>query len=205
VAFDFDLTYVDLHTGGRWKGSASELASHARPDVRCFVTRCVQQLLLRPGTSANGNEQQQQTDDDDGVYVTIATFSSQTELIDAVLHKTVRQPSNDLEGQRRSGVSDANRKIAVFGRTRRREGERVHVEEPGKRGQLLSSIRHVQAMTNRMIRPDEVLLVDDDRRNIDIAAKDGYQALLYSYKDSNGNNSTNSLLFSLLRSKFRVV
>ncbi|ESO09252.1 hypothetical protein HELRODRAFT_168214 [Helobdella robusta] len=33
LAFDFDLTLVDLNTGGKWKGSVEKLASHVRP---CF-------------------------------------------------------------------------------------------------------------------------------------------------------------------------
>jgi len=31
LALDFDQTVIDIHTGGRWNGSVSELASHVRP------------------------------------------------------------------------------------------------------------------------------------------------------------------------------
>ena len=37
LALDFDLTVIDRHTGGRWKGTAEELAEHVRPDIHCLL------------------------------------------------------------------------------------------------------------------------------------------------------------------------
>lgn len=31
LALDFDLTVLDIHTGGRWGGSPEELSTHIRP------------------------------------------------------------------------------------------------------------------------------------------------------------------------------
>jgi len=31
LALDFDLTVLNIHTGGRWGGSAEELSQHIRP------------------------------------------------------------------------------------------------------------------------------------------------------------------------------
>ena len=31
LAIDFDRTIIDIHTGGRWEGSAEELVPHIRP------------------------------------------------------------------------------------------------------------------------------------------------------------------------------
>ena len=37
LALDFDLTIIDRHTGGRWKGTAKELAEHVRPELPCLL------------------------------------------------------------------------------------------------------------------------------------------------------------------------
>lgn len=37
VALDFDFTVIDVHTGGRWQGSADELATHIRPFFRFLI------------------------------------------------------------------------------------------------------------------------------------------------------------------------
>jgi hypothetical protein len=31
LALDFDLTVLDIHTGGRWSGAPADLATHIRP------------------------------------------------------------------------------------------------------------------------------------------------------------------------------
>jgi hypothetical protein len=67
VAFDFDATVIDIHTGGRWKGSAEELATHVRSDMRCFIERCI----------------------DNKIQISVATFSTQTRLISQVLELTI--------------------------------------------------------------------------------------------------------------------
>ena len=37
VALDFDFTVIDVHTGGRWQGSADDLATHIRPFFRHLI------------------------------------------------------------------------------------------------------------------------------------------------------------------------
>lgn len=63
LAVDFDLTLVDVHTGGQWQGSAGELGEHVRSTFR---------ELLPLALEASIN-------------VAIVTFSPQTELIRAVI------------------------------------------------------------------------------------------------------------------------
>ena len=65
VCIDFDYTLVDIHTGGQWRNSASELETHVRPFFRCFIP-----LLLR-----------------NDLLVSIVTFSGQAALITDVLKK----------------------------------------------------------------------------------------------------------------------
>jgi hypothetical protein len=37
LAIDFDQTMIDIHTGGRWKGTTPELNEHMRPLFLHFV------------------------------------------------------------------------------------------------------------------------------------------------------------------------
>ncbi|EED89063.1 predicted protein [Thalassiosira pseudonana CCMP1335] len=63
LAIDFDQTLVDVHTGGRWKGTTQELVQHMRP------------LFLRLVPLASQHN----------IRVAIVTFSRQTERIREVL------------------------------------------------------------------------------------------------------------------------
>lgn len=67
VAIDFDLTIIDSHTGGRWGGTADELATHVRPEFK--------QLL--PALMHNQ------------IHVAVCTFSPQTATIHRVLETIV--------------------------------------------------------------------------------------------------------------------
>jgi len=63
LALDFDQTILDIHTGGKWRGSAQELAEHVRP---MFYH------LIKAAHDAN-------------VKVAVVTFSSQVEQISHIL------------------------------------------------------------------------------------------------------------------------
>jgi hypothetical protein len=156
VAFDFDLTIVSVHTGGQWRGTADELARHVRPEFACYIARCL----------------------DRGLRVSVATFSTQKELITKVLLLTV---PDDARGQAR--------KIPVFG-----GNDYVPEFESGKQSQLMLSIQHFaqeaggggggevesngEADSSELsLDPSHTLLVDDDARNIQVARSDGYATL----------------------------
>lgn len=72
VALDFDLTIIDLHTGGNWEGDATTLVSHVRPQVQCLMQQ-VKKL---------------------GLHVAVASFSAQEEL----LRETIRLAMSDSDG-----------------------------------------------------------------------------------------------------------
>lgn len=63
LAIDFDQTMIDIHTGGRWKESAHELAAHMRPLFLHLVPKAARR----------------------NVRVAIVTFSPQTTHIREVL------------------------------------------------------------------------------------------------------------------------
>jgi hypothetical protein len=165
VAFDFDLTMVSVHTGGQWTGSAEALARHVRPEFPCYVGHSL----------------------DRGLRVTVATFSTQKELIKRVLQLSI---PNDAHGQART--------IPVFG------GDDYLPEfENGKQSQLMLSIQHfahggqgggegesnggeaagdnsnTDGEGKLSLGPSQTLLVDDDLRNIHVARSDGYATLHY--------------------------
>lgn len=88
LAFDFDQTIVDVHTGGRWSGSAEELASHVRVDFACVIGEAL----------------------DRDLGVSVVTFSTQLKLISEVLH--LRVPGDrtiPVFGLDDSGFADGKR------------------------------------------------------------------------------------------------
>lgn len=63
LAIDFDLTMIDVHTGGRWAGTAKDLSTHLRPLFAALVPKAIAK----------------------GMYVAIVTFSPQVSMIADVL------------------------------------------------------------------------------------------------------------------------
>ncbi len=63
LAIDFDQTMIDIHTGGRWQGTAIELSEHMRPVFLHF---------LPAATNRN-------------IRIAVCTFSGQTKHIREVL------------------------------------------------------------------------------------------------------------------------
>ena len=74
LAIDFDQTIVDLHTGGRWKESARDLAEHVRPVFRHLIPM------------ANGRN----------IRIAVVTFSPQTGQIREVLEIAFDASLSDL-------------------------------------------------------------------------------------------------------------
>lgn len=63
LAIDFDMTMIDVHTGGRWTGTAKDLSTHMRPLFVGLVPKAIAR----------------------GMYVAIVTFSPQVGMIADVL------------------------------------------------------------------------------------------------------------------------
>ena len=57
VCFDFDKTLVDIHTGGRWTGSAEELARHVRPCFRFLIPELFKEKIHVCVVTYSGQEQ----------------------------------------------------------------------------------------------------------------------------------------------------
>jgi hypothetical protein len=59
VAVDFDMTMVDVHTGGRWQSGEAELAQRIRPFFRAFIPKAAEH----------------------GLHVAVVTFSEQVSCL----------------------------------------------------------------------------------------------------------------------------
>ena len=138
LALDFDLTVIDRHTGGRWKGTAEELAEHVRPDVQCLLNSAF-------------NRQ---------IDAAIVTFSEQIGLISNVTRQF-------FPGQY----------IPVHG---------WYTSSEGKQGHLLRAIRDInKSHGNTYVSNGTTILIDDDKRNIKKARKDGYGTIQYDPESDN--------------------
>jgi hypothetical protein len=73
IALDFDLTIVDIHTGGVWNRTALELVSHVRPEMQCLI-----QLSLAKG-----------------IQIAVASFSVQEQIIRDVIRDAI-PPARDI-------------------------------------------------------------------------------------------------------------
>jgi len=134
LALDFDFTIINEHTGGRWKGHASELAIHVRPIFR--------ELLEVAMTN--------------DFYVAVVTFSSQERLISEVMTLT---------------FPGAEREIPIYGG--------MDKPKKGKQSHLELATRDFELQNNEQISKESTVLIDDDERNVLIARKNGYKAVLF--------------------------
>ena len=212
VAFDFDMTIVSIHTGGRYDGTAFELVQYVRPEFQCFM----QQLLIN------------------NITMVITTFSTQKDLILNVLQQILICPDilgsptavqctsdcngvvNFLEMGKSPDCSLSHVNIPVYGGQ-----DMMQNYEEGKQSQLIHAIQFFHSLGGRNGNNDNmkdknhmklessknqsldlvhVVLIDDDYDNIRIAKKDGYRTIHYDPT----NDNINSLLFNLPKKVDRV-
>ena len=171
VVIDFDKTFVRIHTNGRWSRSIDELASCVRPEFKTLVSSLVKAEI----------------------FVAIASFSTQEKLIEDVMCKVfpqvemgrqmyVRCSKEEVEASPgapntppHSSISgpplSAEMTTPAFSPSTAAEaaaewdspqnlGKQPHLEALRRRCELVSSIP---------IQFSEVLLIDDDKKNICIA------------------------------------
>lgn len=121
VAFDFDKSILDLHTAGHWDKPATELVPHVRPDMKCLIRNCLER----------------------NIHVAVATFSTQKELIAAVLQEALGYPQSSSlslteggaggeEGVDNKANANNSPNIPVYGRD-----DVVENHTNGKRSQLI--------------------------------------------------------------------
>jgi hypothetical protein len=119
---------------------------------------------------------------DRGIHVAVATFSTQKDLVDGVIQRSISFTSRSSE----------NIDIPIFG-----GHDRVRNHGDGKQSQLLLAMNYFnkQGMNysasksaSDRISPASTVLIDDDGRNIAIAKRDGYRTIHYDPSDSENEN-----------------
>jgi len=155
LAIDNDLTLISIHTGGSWSGSAHELAEQARPIFRILIDEAVAHDM----------------------FVAIVTFSSQPELIQEMLAHL--------------GLScDVSKMIVRGGLNKVRCGQsgaelvpdpavRARYEGTGKQEHVACAVQYFEEQYNVRIEPKEVLMIDDDVKNLEEGKKCGIQTAFF--------------------------
>ncbi|KAG7378532.1 hypothetical protein PHYPSEUDO_009945 [Phytophthora pseudosyringae] len=151
VCIDFDATFVTVHTGGRWAGTAPALRAHVR---RFF-------LLLVPLLCETG------------VNVAIVTFSPQVQLIRTVLGLCFdAQVTSQLvvRGDDRTWTLSHDQ-TGTFLPLWQTDGR--HLDRKFKLPFMISAALEVQRRSGAAIRNRDTVLVDDDAVNIRVANDSG--------------------------------
>lgn len=143
LAIDFDQTLIDIHTGGRWPGAASELLEHVRPEFNQLLNACM------------NNE----------IRVAIVTFSQQPKMITQML-ETVVGPDHAA----RIPVRGSDRSWTYNGLGSR----------DGKQAYIASAVEELEYPGDINISKQTTLLIDDDKKNIRVALKDGVRAVWFN-------------------------
>jgi len=172
-AIDFDNTLIDIETQNRWEGSSILLAEHLRP----FFIELIPVLLRK------------------GIIVSIVSFSSQTHLIRSVLRQALGVTTSRLilvRGNDGSWLPVPNSILP---------GAWSCCSRKGKSDHILSLVSKMYVEASEVVTPSEVVLVDDDIRNIKHCLFDGVAAFHLEI-DQDNSNSVSNHLFKNLREYF---
>lgn len=153
LCFDFDLTLITMHTGGKWWGSASTLARAVRPLFKAIIPEAKAQ----------------------GIEVCVVTKSQQSLLVSKVLQIAVPCDLSGLvvRGGMRGLFKEDGEPVAMplVGGAR---GKQAHIE---------SVLQWHRESGCGVLQNHEVMLVDDDFVNVDEALGAGMRALLFSIEN----------------------
>jgi hypothetical protein len=165
VALDFDRTLVQVHTGGRWEGTAEELAQHVRPQFTALV-QAIEKSNLESSASTR-------------IHMAVVTFSGQISLIRRVLATICNAENLDSIPIRGSDESWKEPNP-----TRGWWPEDAPVDyDAGKQPHMLSAALEIQ--TNHgdaggdcfVVQKTTSVLIDDDAFNVHVAESNGVRAL----------------------------
>jgi hypothetical protein len=181
IAFDFDCTIVNIHTGGQWIDSPEKLAEFVRP---CF--RSLLPALL-------------QTPD---LYVCVVTYSPQEQLIKEVLKISMKDEQS---------VNDLVSKIVIKGNTKEfleqhgieycySNGKQIHLKYCRNYFESANNNNNKKSnKENLRINDSNILLIDDDVQNLKVAYDNGH--LVYQVN----NNMKLMDFYNYLREKLSIL
>ena len=132
LALDFDQTILDIHTGGRWRGSLEELFPHIRPVYAKLIV----------GALTNDME------------VAVVTFSCQTKFVrgvlDHIFSESLEKNSIDIQTLEAIGVMGAGNVVDTSHRIPIRGGDRSWKYDgagssAGKQAHMASATEELEA------------------------------------------------------------
>ena len=162
LAIDFDQTILDIHTGGRWTGTVTELTEHVRSEFRQLIHACCE----------------------NNIHVAIVTFSAQTKIVRGVIEAVVgpeyasripvrgRDRSWSYQGQgsqegKQAFIASAVEELEHYIAT----SMAAAVEQDGA-----SALEPRKVEINK----NTTVLIDDDAANIKCALEDGTRAVWFN-------------------------
>ena len=174
LALDWDCTVIQCHTRGSWYGTARDLVPHVRPFFRYLI----------------------QTAPKFSIHVAIVTFSGQTSLVHEVM-KEIALPSSGYSIRCCDDTWDAADHIETLFPSVGICGEL------GKLPHIASVLREINdsELVNFFVPPTQVLLVDDDYNNIEIAHKTSVPAIHFDVDDPMSVANSMCELFEELEQK----
>lgn len=150
LALDFDQTILSVHTGGRWQGSTEELLPFVRPIFADLMREVVK------NNSSNNNP----------IQVAVVTYTGQIHLVRAVLEAMVGVPAAEripIRGNDRSWVYSGAGSL---------DGKQPHMASAVEELVTTNPGIHITKLST--------LLIDDDRKNIRHALKEGTRAIWFN-------------------------
>lgn len=145
VAFDFDLTMVSVHTQGLWERSVEELLVYVQPWAKTLI-----EVLL----------------DSSKVFMAVVTFSSQPKMIRTFIQKLFPKKINKIKSI--PVCANTGLQCIPFGGA-------SNAIMMGKGQHLRLAMDHIVANQGIQLKNSNVLLLDDDQVNINIAREDGFR------------------------------
>jgi len=157
LAIDNDLTLISIHTGGHWSGTAEELAEQGRPIFKPLIEEAVAQKI----------------------FIAIVTFSSQPELIREMLVHFLE--GHEVDTSEIAVFGGLNKPLSGINGQELKAGEKVRAryQGTGKQEHIACAVEGVEQSHDISIAPNQVLMIDDDVKNLQEAKKRGIRAAFF--------------------------
>jgi nucleoside diphosphate kinase len=166
LALDWDLTVLDCHTKNKWWGPSDELAKHIRPLFKHLIQQAISAKIT----------------------VAIVTFSEQTRFIREALNHSIPNGGSGIiiRGNDQSWDSSDYFDTYFDSDLLVTDDDEIDQNAFGKLPHLASAMRELERRNGgHSIERDDVLLVDDDNRNIMIAGTQRLKTVRFRDSDVN--------------------
>lgn len=156
ICIDFDNTLISIHTYGKWNDNPKKLVKYVRPIFIKFIKKCLQRKI----------------------NIAIVSFSPQEQVIRIVL--------NSIFGKQ-------SKKILIKTTNQKYKPDKIFCKINRKKLILKRKVPMILSVCNKIykkkkitIMPPQILLIDDDYNNINIAKKSGFKTYLFNkYSEKN--------------------